>query len=192
MPAESTVLILPGLGDSGPDHWQSHWEREDPTCRRVRQAEWDAPVRSDWVAGLDAAIDAVEWPVVLVGHSTGCALVAHWAASVTSRRYSLVRGALLVAPSDPDSSYYPPEPQGFSPLPLVRLPFPTVVVASTNDPYLSVARAREYAEAWGSRYIKLMDAGHINVAAGFGPWPEGRALLEELRRAPSTGTPLSP
>ena len=192
MPDESTVLILPGLGDSGPDHWQSHWERRDPACQRVAQAEWDAPVRTDWVAGLDTAINAARLPVVLVGHSTGCALVAHWAVSARPPRYARVRGALLVAPSDPDSSFYPPEPQGFSPIPLVRLPFPTIVVGSTNDPYVSSARAREYAEAWGSRYVELKDAGHINVAAGFGQWPEGFSLLEELRNVPLPGTSLPP
>lgn len=192
MPDDSTVLILPGLGDSGPDHWQSHWVRRDPSCQRVQQTEWDAPVCSDWVACLDAAVLGVGQPVVLVGHSTACALVAHWAVQARPARHALVRGALLVAPSDPDSLYYPPEPQGFSPIPLVRLPFPSIVVASTDDPYVSAARARAYAEAWGSRYVELEGAGHINVAAGYGEWPRGFALLEELRRSPTTDTSLPP
>ncbi len=180
----TAVLLLPGIGDSGPEHWQSHWERQDHACHRVIQTEWDAPVRSDWEACLDAAIIGVRQPVVLVGHSSACALVAHWAVGAAPARHALIRGALLVAPSDPEGSNFPKGPDGFAPVPMVRLPFPTIVVGSTDDPYVSSAQARAYADAWGSRYVELTGAGHINVAAGFGPWSDGMALLAELRNAP--------
>lgn len=182
--SDISALILPGLGDSGPEHWQSEWERRDHSCRRVVQTEWNAPNRADWVSCLDAAIVGVMQSVVLVAHSTACPLVAHWAVSASPVRHLRVRGALLVAPSDPEGPNYPPGPTGFAPVPMVRLPFPSIVVASSNDPYVSTERARAYAEAWGSRYVELEGAGHINAAAGFGPWPEGWALLEELRSAP--------
>lgn len=189
---ETTVLILPGLGDSGPDHWQSHWERDDASCQRVNQTEWDSPMLSDWASCLDAAVIGATRPVVLVGHSSACALVAHWAVKAGPARHALVRGALMVGPSDPEGANYPSGPRGFAPIPLARLPFPTIVVASTDDPYVSAERARAYAAAWGSRYVELASAGHINVAAGFGPWPEGRALLDELRALPARDESLPP
>ena len=175
-----TALILPGLGNSGPEHWQSHWERRDAGCRRVNQDDWDRPHRSAWVSRLAEALAQVSDPVVLVAHSTACALTAHWAASADAA-IERVRGALLVAPSDPTGTNYPAGPSGFHPMPLRRLPFPSIVVASADDRYVSPRRAREYACAWGSRLVTLQNAGHINVASGHGPWPEGFALLEALR-----------
>lgn len=176
-----TTLILPGLGDSGPEHWQSHWERQDPTCRRVIQAEWDAPRCADWVTTLGAAVDAAPGPVVLVAHSSSCALVAHWARDAASAALARVRGALLVAPSDPEGPNYPEGPTGFGPVPLERLPFPSIVVASTDDVYVSASRARAYADAWRSTFVNAGAAGHINSASGLGAWPAGYALLTGLR-----------
>lgn len=192
MPPTISTLILPGLGDSAPEHWQSQWERRDATLQRVVQTEWDAPHREDWVACLDAALVSMEAPVVLVAHSSACLLVAHWAVGASPLRHAKVRAALLVAPSDPEGPAYPAGPQGFAPVPLVRLPFPTVVVASDDDPYVSADRARAYAQAWGSRLVQLSGAGHINVASGHGEWPEGWALLEELRALPDRDPSLPP
>ena len=171
------VLILPGYADSGPDHWQSHWERADPACRRVVQDDWLQPRLQDWLATLDRHVRGCASPPVLAAHSLGCALVAHWA----SRAGAPVKGALLVAPSDVDSpAHTPDEVRGFGPIPLVRLPFPSIVVASGDDPFVDPARAAAFARAWGGRLVALPAAGHINADAGFGPWPEGRALLAEL------------
>jgi predicted alpha/beta hydrolase family esterase len=171
------ILILPGYGDSGPDHWQSLWERDDPACRRVVQDDWLEPKLADWLAVLDREICACATPPVLVAHSLACALVAQWAA-----RFSVpVKGALLVAPADVDSPRHTPdEVRGFGPIPLAPLPFPSIVVASGDDPFVTPARAAEFARAWGSRLVILAGAGHINTDAGFGPWPEGRKLLDEL------------
>lgn len=192
MPPTITALVLPGLGDSGPDHWQSQWERRDPTIQRVVQTEWDAPHREDWVACLDAALVSMDAPVVLVAHSTACLLVAHWAVGASPARHARVRAALLVAPSDPEGPAYPIGPQGFAPVPLVRLPFPTIVVASDDDPYARLARARAFVDAWGSRWVQLAGAGHVNAASGHGAWPEGWALLEELRALPVRDPSLPP
>ncbi len=175
------VLVLPGYADSGPDHWQSHWERADPACRRVVQDDWLLPRLDAWLATLDRHVRACATPPVLAAHSLGCALVAHWAA----RASAPVRGALLVAPADVDSPSTPEEVRSFSPIPLVRLPFPSIVVTSLDDPLVAPARATAFARAWESRLVTLPHAGHINAEAGFGPWPEGRALLAELAGTPS-------
>jgi uncharacterized protein len=174
------VVVLPGIGNSGPEHWQSQWERRDPGCVRLMQAEWDAPSRADWMARLQEEVERRASPVVLAAHSSACALVAHWVAS-RSPSLSRVKGALLVAPSDPTGPNYPKGPSGFAPVPLVRLPFRTIVVTSTNDPYVELAVARRYAEAWGAELAEVANAGHLNVASGHGPWPEGYALLQRLR-----------
>jgi len=187
-----STFMLPGLGDSGPQHWQSHWERNDPGILRVVQTEWDAPRCGDWVACLDAALLGVRHPVVLVAHSSACALVAHWAVSTPPAHHARVRGALLVAPSDPLGPNYPEGPEGFAPVPLVPLPFPSIVVASDDDPYVTLAQAEVFARAWGSELVALPNAGHINVASGFGPWPEGLALLDRLRQAPLQDETLPP
>ena len=175
------TLILPGIGSSGPDHWQSHWERLDPSCRRVEQREWEAPQCATWVARLDEAIAAEPSSVVLVAHSSACALVAHWAMTALPEHTARVRAALLVAPSDPDGPNYPVGPTGFSPVPLRPLPFASIVVASSDDRYVTAVRARQFADAWNSRFVLLENAGHINTASGHGAWPEGYALLSELR-----------
>jgi predicted alpha/beta hydrolase family esterase len=174
------VLILPGLGNSGPGHWQSLWELDDPSCRRVLQDDWDAPDCAAWVARLAEALESVAGPVVLAAHSAACAMVAHWAVDAGAGLVK-VRGALLVAPSDPAGPNYPAGPAGFAPVPQVPLPFASITVASDNDPYVTLERARQYAAAWGSELVVLPGAGHINVASGHGAWPEGRKLLSRLR-----------
>ncbi|MFN8654206.1 MAG: alpha/beta hydrolase [Gemmatimonadales bacterium] len=171
-----TVLLLPGLYDSGPEHWQSYWERSDPRMLRVRQRDWNAPAREEWVATLDAAVTEHGSDVVLVAHSTACALVAFWARD-SGRR---VRGALLVGPSDTEAPSYPAGPTGWAPMPLAPIPFPTTVVYSSDDEYVSPARAVQFAKAWGSRIVLVHDAGHLNSASGLGDWPLGRMQLDQL------------
>jgi len=170
------VLLLPGLFDSGPQHWQTLWMAGRPGFRRVEQRDWETPRVADWVANLDAAVRLAGPSALLAAHSAACALVAHWAAA----HPRAIRGALLVAPSDVEAPSYPKGPTGFAPMPLARLPFPATVVASSDDPYLSLARAREFARAWGSRLVEIGPAGHLNAASGHGAWPEGLALLAEL------------
>ena len=74
------VLILPGYADSGPDHWQSHWERADPRCRRVVQRDWLEPRLDHWLVALEREIGACATPPVLAAHSLGCLLAVPWAA----------------------------------------------------------------------------------------------------------------
>jgi predicted alpha/beta hydrolase family esterase len=171
------ILIVPGLGGSGPDHWQSYWERSYPGARRVTQSDWYRPVRSLWLEHLATAVDSTPG-AILVGHSLGCALIAHLAC----RRPDLkVGGALLVAPADVDGKdCVLPQVREFAPMPIERLPFRTVVVASMNDPYMTIERARFLAKAWGAGLVNAGSCGHINAAAGFGPWPAGEKILDEL------------
>lgn len=169
------ILIVPGLGGSGPEHWQTHWQRSYPRAQRVEQADWNRPVRADWLSRLAQALRNAPG-AILVGHSLGCALIAHLA----WRRPDLaIGGALLVAPADVDGDdSIPREVRDFAPMPLARLPFRAAVVASTNDPYMGLERA----QAWGTRFVNAGACGHINVAAGFGPWPAGEELLADLMR----------
>ena len=177
----SPVLILPGLYNSGSEHWQTHWEKTHPDFLRVEQDDWETPRCADWIARLEAAVREAGPDAVLVAHSSSCALVARWA-ETTEQLRERVRGALLVAPSDTEATSYPEGPEGFKPMPLNRLPFPSIVVASTDDPYVTLERAEEFARAWGSELVNIGPAGHVNSASGLGDWPVGFALLERLRR----------
>jgi predicted alpha/beta hydrolase family esterase len=177
------VLLLPGLGDSGPQHWQTLWLAVRPGFRRVEQAEWETPRCSDWVAQLEAAVQKAGPQALLVAHSAACSLVAHWVAY--GRK---VRGALLVGPSDTEAPSFPVGPTGFAPMPLVRLPFASTVVASTDDRYVTLDRAELFARAWGSRLVNVGSAGHLNSESGLGSWPAGLELLEELSARGSGGS----
>jgi predicted alpha/beta hydrolase family esterase len=178
------VLVLPGYGDSGPEHWQSRLEAADATCRRVVQRDWLEPTLPDWLAELDRAVEQCPAPPVFVAHSLGCALVAHWA----GRTRRAAAGALLVAPADVDAlASVLDAVASFAPLPTAPLPFPSIVVASDDDPYVTVARARAFAQAWGSRFVAIGRAGHINTDSGYGDWPAGVALLRELRGGTPAG-----
>ncbi|QJX47440.1 alpha/beta hydrolase [Hymenobacter taeanensis] len=172
---QPAILIVPGLGNSGPEHWQTHWEHHYGYLR-VQQHDWDCPIQADWVQTLEDAIAAAGPDVVLVGHSLGCITIAHWAGTTQHR----IKGALLVAPADVDRSDMPPEVVNFAPIPLARLPFPSIVVASTTDEYMTLERAQQLAQAWGSRFVNVGALGHINSESGLGLWPEGHALLQDL------------
>lgn len=169
------VLIVPGIGGSGPEHWQSRWEASEPAFRRVQMPRWDRPELEGWLAALSLAIDAAGAPPVIVAHSLGCLAFAHHAA-----RGGRARAALLVALPDPDGPCYPTAAHGFAPLPLVRLPLRTRVVASQNDPFGGMAFARRCARAWGSELVDVGPAGHINADSNLGEWSAGRALLADL------------
>lgn len=173
-----TVLTLPGLFNSGESHWQSQWEQQFAALHRVEQQDWETPVAADWVERLNQEIAAADGDVVLVGHSLACTLITRWA-----QRYPevhKVRGALLVAPSDTEADSYPPGTTGFTPMSTQRLPFASIVVASTDDPYVTRERAEAFAQSWGTELVWLENAGHINGQSGYGAWPEGLELLFRL------------
>lgn len=171
-------LLLPGLGNSGVDHWQSHWSMAFPNSSRVLQDDWDRPQRDDWLRRLDRSIADGQRPAILIGHSLGTALAVHWLASRAPGR---VKAALLVAPSDVESSSHTPdEVRDFAPLPQARLPVPAIVVASNNDPYVDFGRAKAFASAWGAAFYDAGELGHINAVSRLGLWPQGLLILGQL------------
>lgn len=179
--ANATVFLLPGLYNSGPDHWQSHWEQARKDCHRIEQSDWNTPRREDWVTTLERAVAGAQQPVVLAAHSLACITVAYWAAAHPASA-GRIRGALLVAPSDTEAPGFPSGTAGFAPLPRQRLPFPAIVVASTDDNYIALDRVTGLAADWGARLVNAGAKGHLGSAAKLGAWPEGQALLEELLR----------
>lgn len=172
----TTFLIIPGYGDSGPEHWQSLWQQDDPRFRRVEQRDWWNPVCDEWLAVLEQAVAASGPDTVLVAHSLGCGLVAHWAAQTRQR----IRAAMLVAPPDPEGPAAELNILGFVPVPDLPLAFPSLLVASSDDPYSSLEHAHAAALRWGSRWHNIGARGHINSDSGLGAWSEGRALLQSL------------
>jgi uncharacterized protein len=171
------VLILPGWQNSGPDHWQSRWEVLH-RYRRVDQHDWMTPKRGDWMARLEEVVLDCDGPVALVAHSLGCQLAAAWA--VHSHNAGRVVGALLVAPPDTERDDVRGPLPSWAPIPLDRLPFPSVLVASRDDPFGAFDRAVSMAGAWGSRLVDLGDRGHINAESGLGDWPQGLTWLNEM------------
>lgn len=171
------VLLLPGWLDSGPDHWQSRWEILHGD-RRVVQADWEWPRRGDWMARLDEVLLEDLAPAVLVAHSLGCQLVASWAAH--SAHTAQVRAALLVAPPDTERADMPPQLFNWRPIPRTALPFESLAVVSSDDPYCAPERATQMLEAWGCAVHEIGARGHINGDSGLGDWPAGRVLLDGL------------
>lgn len=177
----ATVLTVPGLNGSGPGHWQSAWEA-DGLATRVELGEWSAPNRNLWVNRLNLAIHRAGQPVVLVAHSLGCLAVAWWAHYERPKWCDPVVGALLVAPPEVDLAAADSRLYAFAPTPLGPLPFPSLLVASRDDPYADAARLQRIAQFWGSEFHDAGEAGHINADSGLGGWEEGRQLLARLTR----------
>jgi len=173
------ILIVPGWLNSGPDHWQSRWESKLKTARRIEQDDWHAPDRDAWVANIVKAVGEAARPAVLVAHSLGVIAVAYAALKLTE---GSVAGAFLVAPADVDNTQSWPANQGmawpegsfgFTPVPMQRLPFSSLLLAAADDPYCSQARAQAFASAWGANFVDVGQAGHIADQSGHGPWPDG-------------------
>ena len=182
----STILIVPGLHSSGASHWQTWFQQQIPEARRVEQADWGNPVLAAWTGWIRREIDRASGPVWLVAHSFGCLA----AVSAAVDRPERVAGMMLVAPADPDrfglDGLRTPNDECLPItqfLPTQQLPFPSILIASTDDPWLTPFRATWLAERWGSRYWSLGAAGHINAESGFGPWPEGLRMFRALQAA---------
>jgi len=190
---DPAVLIVPGLRDAMPEHWQSLLQLRLRHAHVVPRMERDSPAKlscAAWVARLDEALARIDGPVVLVAHSAGVAIVAHWA----QRHVRAIRGALLATPPDfetPLPPSYPPlqafRDNGWMPLPRAPLPFPSILAASTNDPLGRFDRVSALGRDWGSRVVDVGPVGHLNPAAGYGWWPEAETLLSELVRATEAG-----
>ena len=171
------VIILAGIGNSGPQHWQSLWEQSNPKFERVEQSDWNNPICEEWGAALEVAAKRAGPNVVVVAHSVACLVVAHWAA----QEHASIKAALLVAVPDSTGQNFPKEAIGFSATPTKPFNFPSIVVVSTNDPYGTLENSTGFAKAWGSHFVNIGDCGHINASGGLGAWPEGYELLSQLR-----------
>ncbi|MEV6660391.1 RBBP9/YdeN family alpha/beta hydrolase [Nocardia fluminea] len=181
--SQPTVVIVPGLRDHVADHWQTLLAGTLDKVAIVPPLERDGLSLAARVAALDAVLVDIEGPVVLVAHSAGVMITVHWA----QRSDRPVRGALLATPPDFETALPPGYPtteelaaNGWTPIPRRRLPFPSIVAASSTDPLATTRRVAGMAEVWGSRLVDLGDVGHLNPAAGYGPWPRAGELLDEL------------
>lgn len=172
-----SYFIVPGLGNSGPDHWQTYFENSNSNFFRIQQNDWDSPNCSNWISKIDETLLAFDLSsCVLIGHSLGCLAIVHWANQYKRK----IKGALLVAPSDSESPIYTFPAKGFSPIPVEKLDFKSIIVASSNDIWVTLERAEYFAECWGSKLINIGNAGHINVASGHTDWNEGLEILYQL------------
>ncbi|MBL0371415.1 serine hydrolase family protein [Rhizobium sp. KVB221] len=175
--SEAEILIVPGYGNSGPDHWQTRWQSRLASARRIEQHSWDMPDRESWVSRIAETVKAAEKPVVLVAHSLGIGAAIHALPECKEK----IAGAFLVAPPDlvhPDLR--PLHLKTFGPYPREPLPFPSMLVASRNDPYGTYEHAGDIANAWGSLLVDAGNSGHINTESGHGPWPEGTMVFAQF------------
>lgn len=178
-----TILIVPGLRDHVEDHWQTLLEKKLPNACSVQPLEHDKLSCAARVEALQKKISEIEGPVILVAHSGGVMITVHWA-----QKYQRpIHGALLAAPADLESPLpagYPTvdalRDNGWLPIPRAKLPFPSIVAASTNDPLGDYERVSQYARDWGSELVNVGAVGHLNPAAGFGSWPQAEELIRRL------------
>jgi predicted alpha/beta hydrolase family esterase len=178
------VLLQPGIYNSGPQHWQSHWEREHRNVMRVEQRNWTHPVCGEWVRRLDQCIEACVVPPVLVAHSLGCLAAARWCASSDRP----LRGLVLVAVPDPAGPGFPADASGFGEVPPHLGGRPVTLVSSSDDPYSSAAFTRAAVKAWSARHVSLGAAGHINAESGLGAWRQGWDLVLEAAGVAAAST----
>ncbi|HEV7817008.1 MAG TPA: alpha/beta hydrolase [Janthinobacterium sp.] len=164
------VLLVPGLNNSGPGHWQSRWQALHPAFERVEQDDWDQPDLREWAARLDQVRARERRSTLLVAHSFGCLTSV---ASIAGDPRGIA-GVLLVAPADPDKFGVA------AALPHHELPCPSIVISSSDDPWMNIGSAALWARRWGSEFIAAGALGHINGESGLGDWPFGQARLRAL------------
>jgi len=181
------VLVVPGLHDSGHGHWQTWLEGHFRTATRVRQDNWASADLERWAERIAVTVarhPGARW--VAAAHSFGCVALARYLALGGKG----IDAALMVAPADPEKFAAGPF------LPPAKLPIPTALLASENDPWMSIDCARAWARTWGTQFINLGLVGHINTESGFGPLPQAKTLVElmihriERGRSPGRAHPL--
>ncbi|MGB8279138.1 MAG: alpha/beta hydrolase [Methylovirgula sp.] len=167
---DADILIIPGLGNSGPDHWQTRWEAKLSSAQRVVQEDWEHPDLGDWTGRIATAVASATKPVILIAHSLGVIAAVHAAQKLDGK---IAGGFLVAPPSERVMTEHAAIDPDFSPVPTAPLPFPSVLVASRDDPFSAYGEAEDMAYAWGAALADAGFSGHINVASGHGPWPEG-------------------
>jgi predicted alpha/beta hydrolase family esterase len=177
MKSETIYLIIPGYGNSDEDHWQSYFEKQLTNSCRVQQKSWDKPLCDDWISAINLAVTHYDTQqVVLVSHSLGGIAIAHWAKHFNVK----IKGAFIVAPPDLENPYQDLSLQSFTPIPTLTLPFPSVVLGSSNDKWATLPRTHYFADCWGSKLVIIGDAGHVNTSSGYGNWENGLRLLKQF------------
>lgn len=177
--AAPTVLLLPDIDSTGIGYWQDHWAASRIDCAIVDMGGSRRPDRNSWVTRLDQAIRGVDAPIVLVGHGVGALTIAWWSELLGQEIEASIVGALLIAPPDPAAEHNE-RMQAFAPLPRTILPFPALVVASEDDPYVSVDRAFSMARQWGGGFARFGACGHFGAGDGLGWWRQGEELLDSF------------
>lgn len=172
---ETNYLIIPGYGNSGSTHWQTYFENNLPNCSRIQQKSWEKPICEDWVENINKVVAQFDpETVVLISHSMGGIALVHWA----KRFKTKIKGAMIVAPADVENPFADYPIDSFLPIPMLKLPFPSLLVASTNDNWATNERTQLFAENWGSKLLFIGDAGHMNATSGYGDWSEGITILK--------------
>ncbi|MEY3416651.1 MAG: hypothetical protein RL711_6 [Bacteroidota bacterium] len=172
---DTNYLIIPGFGNSDQKHWQTYFEKHLTNCVRVQQKSWEKPIRNDWLRAIyEAVMQYNPTSVVLISHSMGGIAIAHWA-----REFNIkIKGAMIVAPPDLENPWQDLGFESFVPIPLLKFPFPSMIIASLDDHWASKERTQAFAQNWGSKLLFLNDAGHINTTSGYGEWKEGLRILK--------------
>ena len=181
--SQANILMVPGYTNSGPDHWQTRWETKMKTARRVHQSDWHKPVVEDWTGSLIASVDETDGPIVLISHSLGGQVAVQAISQMSSAQRDKIKGAFIVAPPDVENpAIRPKHLMTFGPYPRDPLPFPSLVVASTNDRFCQQEIAADMANAWGSAFVDARESGHINSDSGHGPWPDGLMVFANFMK----------
>lgn len=170
------ILIAPGFRGSGEDHWQSYWEKENADFIRIEQSDWNHPIAEEWAETIERYVREAKEDVVVVAHSLGCIALAYWSQKTRLR----IKGALLVAPPNTRDKKLKSALKGYWSVPQQVLPFKTLLIASTNDEYMTIEQSEALANVWGSEFINVGEKGHINGASNLKNWPEGRTFLNKL------------
>lgn len=173
----STVFVA-GYGNSESEHWQKLWFNDTKNAYWVEQKDWDAPNKELWIEELEKTLLHVKTPVLIIAHSIGCHTVVEWAKKYYHNQ--AIIGALLVAPPDTNRENFPKEIKGYENPPKEKLPFKSICVLSSNDPYSSTSCAEDLAKHWGSEVVHVGKKGHINLASNLGKWEEGKVILRSL------------
>jgi uncharacterized protein len=173
---KTQIFIAPGYCGSDENHWQSYWQKENKEYIRIEQPDWYHPVAEEWVDTIEKYVRKASGDIYIVAHSLGCIATVLWA-----RNTSLsIKGALLVAPPNTEDIKLNTVIKGFSPVPLQKLPFKSILLASTNDEYIKIEQAEIFAKHWGSTFVNIGEKGHLNSQSNLQDWPEGRAYLSTL------------
>lgn len=170
---------LPGYGNSDEDHWQTYFEKKLDNCFRIEQKSWTAPTCDDWIEKIESdLIDEDLSQVVLITHSLGGIALLHW----LSKYKRVLKGAFIVAPPDLERPFRDFNLDSFTPIPREVLTFPSMVVCSSNDHWMTLDRSKEFSEIWGAELKIIEKAGHINPDAGYTDWEEGLSIFDGFLR----------